>query len=120
MVKSELPLMSDLVSSSIALDRSTYQSAAANWPVHDQSNSVTSAGAVPAINAVTSLGRMSSHDSVCRSTWMPVAASKSAAMLAPCGDGISAVMDLPARGLASSANAGAARASAVKATVESM
>src|SRR5436853_114821 len=61
MVKIDVPLMSCLVASSIALDMSTYQSAAANWPVHDQSNSVTSAGALPAMSAVTSLGRMSSQ-----------------------------------------------------------
>src|SRR3569833_1137118 len=103
MLKIEVPLMSCLVASSMALDISVYQSAAANWPVHDQSNSVTSAGAVPATKAVTSFGRMSSQLSVWRSTWMPVAFSNSAAMFDPCGDGSSTVID--------SANAGVAAAS---------
>src|SRR3954468_21992949 len=118
MVKIEEPLMSATVSASIKSLSGTYQSAALNWPVHDQSNSVTSAGAVPASSAVTSFGRMSSHASVCKSTWMPVAFSNSAATSAPCGEGISTVIDLPASGLESSALAGTTKASAASAAVD--
>src|SRR6201991_5243167 len=105
MVKMDDGPTSLTVSASITSFSGKYQSAALNWPVQDQSNSVTSAGGVPAISAVTSFGRMSSQLRVCRSTWMPVSFSNSAAMSAPCGEGSSTVIDLPASGLASSASA---------------
>ena len=51
---------------------------------------------------------------------MPVSFSKSVAMVAACGDGSSTVIDLPASGLASSARAGAAKASTARATDDKM
>src|SRR6516164_2762271 len=112
--------MSETVAGSIRSLRGRYQSAALNCPVHDQSNSVTSAGAVPAMRAVTSLGRMSSQVRVWRSTWMPVSFSNSAAMFAPWGEGRRTVMDWPASASALSPRAGRVAASAAVTMVERM
>src|SRR5580698_7775881 len=79
-VKIEVAGKSLVVAASTEVFKGAYQPDEPNWPTHDQSISVTSAGGLPAIDAVIIFVRISSQPSVCRLSLMPVCAVKRSVM----------------------------------------